>query len=130
MEKFQRQIFLQNKWWISLKMDSQIEVFKKNRYIFTLIGLCEYDKEVKWQEKVWSVLACMLLYAVNSFSLFASIVFAIRNMSVDLENTLYAIFQASAILTVWYIMTDSFFNRSEMAATFVKYNEFYEKSQY
>lgn len=107
---------------------SQTEVFKKNRYIFTLIGLCEYDKDVKWQEKVWSVLACMLLYAVNSFSLFESIVFAIRYMSIDLENTLYAIFQASAISTVWYIMTESFFYRSEMAAIFVKFNEFYEKS--
>ena len=106
----------------------QTEVFKKNRFIFTLIGLCEYDKEMKWQEKVWSVLACAILYGVNSYSLFTSIAFAIRNMSVDLENTLYAIFQSSAILTVWYIMTESFFYRSEMSTTFAKYNEFYAKS--
>lgn len=108
-------------------METQIEVFKKNRYIFTLIGLCEYEDGVKWQEKIWSVLACFALYAVNSFSLFTSITFAIINMR-DLENMLYAIFQASAILTVWQTMNFSFFLRSEMAVTFSKYQQFYEKS--
>lgn len=106
----------------------EMEVFKKNRYIFTLIGLCPHDKEVKWHEKALSVLASLILYAVNSFSLFTSFAFAIMNMSVDLEKTLYAIFQSSAILTVWYIMTESYFYRHEMAAAFVKYNEFYGKS--
>lgn len=77
-------------------MVAQMEVFKKNRFIFTLIGLCQYDKKVKWQEKIWSVLASTLLYAVNSFSIFTSVAFAIRNMSVDLENTIYAVFQFSA----------------------------------
>lgn len=109
-------------------MEPKIEVFKKNKFIFTVIGVCQHEKGVKWQERVRSLLACTLVYGVNSFSLFTSILFAIQNMSVDLENTLYALFQSSAILTVWYIMTESFFFRSEMAAVFVKYNEFYEKS--
>lgn len=107
---------------------SQIEVFEKNKYIFTMIGVCPHDDGAKWRDKVYSLLACTLLYGVNSFSLFTSIIFAIQNMTVDLENTLYALFQASAILTVWYMMTEAFFFRPEMAAVFKKFNEFYEKS--
>lgn len=112
----------------SEKVVPNIKVFEKTKFILTSIGLCQYDDGTKWQAKLLSFLACTILYGVNSFSLFTSCHFAIRNMSVDLENTLYAIFQMSAILTVWYIMTNSFFFRSEMAAVFVKYNQFYEKS--
>lgn len=112
-----------------MRLQPEIDVFKKNKYIFTLIGFCQYDKDVKWQEKVWTVLISVILYALNTFSLSTSILFAIRNMRVDLENTLYALFQASAIFTVWYMMTESYFNRSKMANIFVKYNQFYEKSE-
>lgn len=110
------------------KVDSNIKVFEKTKLIFTSIGLCQYDDGAKWQDKLLSLFACTILYGMNSFSLFTSCHFAIQNMSVDLENTVYAIFQMSAILTVWYMMTESFFYRSEMAAVFVKYNKFYEKS--
>lgn len=110
-------------------MVAQIGVFEKNKYIFTLIGFCQYDEGVEWHVKIKTLLISIILYGVNTFSLFTSILFAIQNMSIDLERTLYAIFQASAIFTVWYMMTESYFYRTEMAEVFKKYSKFYGKSE-
>lgn len=104
-----------------------MEVFKKHRVIFTAFFVCEHVEETNWFKKVLSFFAGALLYAVNTFSLFTSLIFVVKYANVDLESTLYAIFQASAILTVWYMMTEAFFYRSEMAAVFEKYAEFYAK---
>lgn len=106
-----------------------MEVFKKNRAIFAAIYVCEHDDETTWFKKVLSFLTGAFLFAVNTFSLGTSLIFIVRYMNVDLKSTLYAIFQASAILTVWYILGEAFFYRSEMAAVFKKYTQFYEKSK-
>lgn len=99
-----------------------------NRAIFITIGVCEHAKGTTWFRKVLSFYIGLFVFAVNTFSLLTSLLFIVQYMNADFEITLYAIFQASAILTVWYILGEAFFYRSEMAAVFVKYNQFYEKS--
>lgn len=106
-----------------------MEVFKLNRDIFIAIGVCEHVEGTTRLKKVLSFLTGLFLFAVNSFSLFTSLIFISRYMNVDFESTLYAMFQASAILTVWYILGEAFFYRTEMASVFVMFSEFYGKSK-
>lgn len=112
---------------LSFRID--MEVFKLNRDIFIAIGVCEHVKGTTRLKKVLSFLTGLFLFAVNSFSLFTSLIFISRYMNVDFESTLYAMFQASAILTVWYILGEAFFYRTEMASVFVMFSEFYGKSK-
>lgn len=105
-----------------------MEVLKKSREVFIAIWVCEYQVGTTWSKKVLCALFGFSLFASNTFSCVTSLIFAARNINVDFSSTIYATFQAAATVTASFASADAFFYRSEMAAVFVKYNEFYEKS--
>lgn len=72
-----------------------MKAFEKNELILACVGVCVMPNELKVRTKVLFSLCSLCIFCTIVSTLLASIIFAIKFIAIDLENTLFAVFQVN-----------------------------------
>lgn len=107
-----------------------MEVFKTNKQIFTWIRILSPTEETNRYTKIATILICIGCLVFQFVSALASVCFFVKHIQVDLESSLYALFQIAAMSSAFYITIVAFFLRHEMSKTFTKFQLFCESSKF
>lgn len=105
-----------------------MKVLELNRKIFILMWIIPNQNEVESPLKRFAniLFSFIVLTLVLSVTL-SSIAYTLKFASIDLEKTLYAVFQISAYSSQFYMMIVSFRIWSKLAKLFPKLQEIYDK---
>lgn len=97
--------------------------------IFTWIYLCSPDEVTSVWKKIIYFILFVIVFLGNFTSGAGALAFIIKYVSVDLENSLYAVFQLCAVGSVSYIFIAAFFLRYRINDIFKQLTEIYDTSK-
>lgn len=96
--------------------------------VMTWLSMCPPDKSTS-KIKRMCYIGCTLIVGVIPFiGLLASIAFFVEFMAADVENSLYAIFQVAAELSMLNVIIVGVINRHHIANIFTELSKIYTKS--
>lgn len=80
--------------------------------------------------KISYIFFTFMLIIVQLTATIASIVFFIHHISIDMEASLYAVFQIAALLSAVNTMIFSLFQRPKFEDVFTKFQNIYDESSF
>lgn len=99
------------------------------RFLILFCGCSADEKIVNWQKWVnWTFTLTTFIGFI--FGIYASVGFFFAHVSIDLEKSLYAIFQISAMGCAAYLIVFVYFSRRKIAHVFDDLREIYRKSKW
>lgn len=110
----------------SLEMTT-VAPLPSTRCILTWLAVYPTDKSVGKWKKFASIVIFAVILMINVCGLVASIAFAVKFISTDLEGSIYASYQITGILPLPLAMFTSFVLRSNIFAIFDKLTNIYDK---
>lgn len=96
--------------------------------IFTWIYLCSPDEAISPWRKIMHFVSFVIVFLGNFTSWAGALAYIISYVSIDLEGSLYAVFQLCAVGSVSYILIAAFFLRFRITAIFKQLTEIYDAS--
>lgn len=85
--------------------------------ILTCFCIIPDETSPKWQKLTHLLIAASMVFAIIS-ALIPSVAFFVKFVSIDLEVSLYALFQLLGLLNVFYVMTAVYLSRRKFTAFF------------
>lgn len=97
-----------------------------------LVWFCVYrfDDEPNFREKIFSILFTLITWIENLCGILATTVFLWKNVSIEIEVYLFAIFQLFALLSMTNICAIILISRQKIANLFKSLSEIYETSKW
>lgn len=107
-----------------------MRVLALNRKIFILLWIIPNQNESESPlKRLANILFSFIILTLVSSVTLSSIAYTIKFASIDLENTLYAVFQISAYSGQFYMMVVSFRIWPKLAKLFPKLQEIYDERE-
>lgn len=111
------------------KKKSKMRPLEIQQQIFTWIYLCSPNEVTSIWIKIIYFILFVIVFLGNFTSWAGALAFIIKYVSVDLENSLYAVFQLCAVGSVSYILIAAFFLRFRINDIFKQLTEIYDASK-
>lgn len=91
--------------------------------------LCPGDENISKRDKFHHILFTFTLYVIAIITFACSAAHFSMYLRIDLEKSLYSLFQISAVISVTYTTITVFFLRHKIAAIFMNLSEIYKASE-
>lgn len=85
-----------------------------NRRVLTWFCVCPFDRNTSVQKKTFFAILSSALFIIGITKLVSSIIFFAKNISIDLEGCLYAVFQVAAYSGLLYSWMIAFILRKKI----------------
>lgn len=85
-----------------------------NQRVLTWLCICPFDQDASIWKKSFFIILTLFLFTFEVSSWVSSIIFFVTNVSVDLENCLYAVFQIAATSGLIYMWMVAFISRKRI----------------
>lgn len=96
----------------------KMEILVTNRQALTWLWMHPIDEDAtKWQKTV-NLVFSLLVFVIHLCSMMSAATFIFKNVSFDMEESLYAILQTVASSACFYVMIIGFYSRRKMLAIF------------
>lgn len=109
--------------------NSKMKPLAIDQQIFSWFGVSCTDTTPKLSKKMTSALFVVLIFGWEMFSLGISVTFFLRYISIDLEQSLYALFQVSGSFVMINAVVIILFSRHKIARVFKGLQSIYEASK-
>lgn len=103
-----------------------MEPLKIYRKIFGIICCCSYENETDKWIKYRNILISMILLMLEMTMWISSLVYFWLNFEEDFEDSLYAIFQATATFGAFYTLCIGLLLRKRLIEFFPEFESFYK----
>lgn len=98
---------------------------KTSQRILTWLFVCQPGETISDRKKMAMFLSGLVIIIANVGSMSCATVFFINELKIDLEESLYALFQISAVYFVIYMQIMGFFSRQKIGNMFDNLTELY-----
>lgn len=99
------------------------------RDVFSCLCLHPFDKNIsKWQ-KCARVITVLIVFTMNFCATISSVVFFLKNLSIDLEASLYALIQIFGMIGAVYTTIVTYLLRNQIYELFGKLSSIYDNSK-
>lgn len=105
-----------------------MEALHYSKWIFTWLCICPDNNDTIIY--LIRIIVNIIIISTEFLALVASILFMLFNLSVDLKNSLYALFQVAALFCVLYMWVIGYNMRNRVAKIFSKYQKIIDKSNF
>lgn len=106
-----------------------MKILVTNRRALTVLCLCPADEGTTKKQKFLYIAFSIITNIMVLCAITASFVFFCKNISVDLDASLYSLLQISTFLNVFYMTMAAFTFRQQMGDIFEKLQEIYDASK-
>lgn len=103
---------------------------KTNQHVLKWLCVCETDNTVSKWKKLAHISFTVLIFMSNIILIPTSIAYLLNFISVDLEQSLYALFQLSGMCGITYMMIVAFILRHEINDLFGTLTDIYHDCEY
>lgn len=103
--------------------------FATNRQVLTWFCVCPFDQSTIILKKMFFIIVTLFLFASVFSGAVSSIVFFVNNLSIDLKNSFYCIFQIAAFSNLSYLYIVAFVSRKKIYAFLTTFDEIYKESK-
>lgn len=104
-----------------------MKVLATTQQVLTLLCICPIDDSTKKWKKLFYIVFSITVLSILLTQIVASTVFMIKYLSVDLERTLYAVYQIFGWLPIFYSFIIALFLRREISALFIGLSGIYNE---
>lgn len=95
-----------------------------------MLGACPLDEDAsKWKRIAFS-LSAFAIFTNQFFAVTSSVFFILRFISVNREETLYALLQVAGVTYVIYALIVAFILRQKINRIFIKLSEIYDECKH
>lgn len=88
------------------------------------------DENATRRERILHIVSTIAIISIELCAFISSLVFFLKNVSIDLEVSLYAMFQMIAIFGLLYMVVPGLIMQRKMAAMFQTLSKIYDESEY
>lgn len=106
-----------------------MEPIASNRRVLTWLCLCPFDPSTSTWKRAFFVISTIFLFASEVGAFISSIIFFVKNVSNDLEGSLYAVFQFVAFTGLIYMSIVAFILRKRINMFLGTLSTIYEESE-
>lgn len=99
---------------------------KTNQQVLTWLGVCRAADTVSIPKKLIYIFAAFFGFSVVFTSLSASVAFFVKFVQIDLEESLYALFQIASFSGLSYIILTAFIMRNKINGIFNRLSHIYD----
>lgn len=108
----------------------EMEPLHTSRRVLTCLCICSFDKTTSMKEKsIYITLSVSIIFA-EIFMLIASVVFFMKNVSTNLEESLFALLQIAGLVGSLYIMATAYISQHKIMSIFDSLSQIYTSSMY
>lgn len=93
---------------------AEIKAFETNRFVFTFMGISKPQTTVRFVGKL-SIAFGIIIIVLMALATMFSVTFVYKNLSVDMEKALSAVFQVSGLCSSIHIMICALAHRRQIA---------------
>lgn len=94
-----------------------MKALQMNRNVLTWIGMCSADESTKKWQKISFKLIGFTFFMLMVISMIISGAFLIKFISIDMEESLFAVFQMVIAGGTWYMIIFAYLLRKQISAT-------------
>lgn len=111
---------------ISLKMKPLVTNYR----VLTWLCVCPSEVPISWGRKLAYICLITSIFIACVYATLASAAFLIKNLSVDLEESLYSFAQMAGYIAATYLIIVALFLRQEITKLFAGLSRIYAESKH
>lgn len=103
---------------------------KTNRHVLTWLCVFPPEEGTTKKKRIAHVVFSLTIFGINAGSFFVSLAYFMKYMSIDLEQSIFAIVQMLGEVNMTYISVITFILRDEVSATYKSLSKIYKEREF